>query len=437
MEFKRKNVIINVEEDSIASECEIETGDILHSINGKEIHDILDYRYLMSEENLIIEIEKKDGSMLEVEIEDHDGSDLGMEFEEEMLDNAKRCNNKCIFCFIDQLPKGLRETLYFKDDDSRLSFLQGNFVTLTNMSESDINRIIEYKISPINVSVHTTDKNLRVFMLKNKNSGDIFERLERLAKGGISINVQIVSIPGINNGDNLIKTVEDLYTLYPNVKNVAVVPIGITKYRDNLTKLNSYTKEEALLEIKNMKKLQEKFLSETNENFVRLADEFYIISGEEIPSKEYYGDFEQLEDGIGMIRYFDESINFSIDDLKENNAQKYKVITGEAAFNHINEIMQKINKEKDLKIETVKIKNDFFGEKITVAGLLTAKDILRSTKFCEDEIVIIPNNMLRSGEDIFLDDMTLEEFEKETKCKVEVVHYSGEDFVHTLNRNYK
>lgn len=282
-----KNEIAKVMPDSIAEEVGIEVGDKLISINSNEVKDIIDYKFLVTDEELLIEVEKKDGEIWEIEIEKDYDEDLGIIFREAILDKPRSCHNKCVFCFIDQLPPGMRETLYFKDDDSRLSFLQGNFVTLTNMKEEDIDRIISYRISPINVSVHTTDPELRVQMLNNRFAGNLYDRLKRLAEAEIEINAQIVVVPGINNGEELKRTVEDLYKLYPSVQNVAAVPIGITKHRKGLKELEIFNKDTARKEIEDLKKLQQKYIKEIGAPFVRLSDEFYVLAEMDLPSEDF------------------------------------------------------------------------------------------------------------------------------------------------------
>ena len=281
------NIITKVSLGGIADEVGIEENDKLLTINGNEISDIIDYKFLSADEEIILEIEKANGEIWEVEVEKEFGEDLGIEFGGGIMDKAKSCSNKCIFCFIDQLPKGMRESLYFKDDDSRLSFLQGNFVTLTNMKECDIDRIIKYHISPINISVHTTNPELRVEMLNNRFAGKIFDIMKRLAEAGINMNAQIVSVPGVNNGEELKRTVKDLYTLYPQVSDVAVVPIGITKFRHGLKQVETYTKEQSIEEIERVKELQDIYMKEIGKPFVRLSDEFYLVAGKEIPDEEF------------------------------------------------------------------------------------------------------------------------------------------------------
>ncbi|NLP29313.1 MAG: DUF512 domain-containing protein [Clostridia bacterium] len=430
--------ISTIHPGSIAEELELEVGDILLTINGNEVKDIIDYRFLMADEYVELEIQKADGEVWIYEVEKDYEEKLGVDFEKSMMDEAKTCSNKCIFCFIDQLPPGMRESLYFKDDDSRLSFLQGNFVTLTNMKDSDIDRIIKYKISPINVSVHTTNPELRKKMLNNRFAGNIYERLKKLAEAGISMNAQVVSVPGINNGEELLKTVEDLYKLYPSIQNIAVVPVGSTKYRKGLFNITIYNEESAREEINNIKKLQEKYIKEIGVPFVRLSDEFYVLSNKEIPGKDFYGDFHQLEDGVGMIRFLRNALEETLADLREDISGYFTFITGALAYEEIKNTAELImKKNNNLVIDVKKVLNKRFGETITVAGLLTGKDIINQIKGdLGPGKVIIPVNMLRSGEDVFLDDVTLQEMKEEIGRDIVVCEYTGEDLIEIINNNW-
>ncbi|KHD38004.1 Fe-S oxidoreductase [Clostridium acetobutylicum] len=432
-----ENKIVKIEPQSIAEEMGIEVGDSLISINGKEVKDIIDYRFLMADEYVVVKIQKTNKEIWELEIEKEYDEKLGVEFESGILDSAKSCRNKCIFCFIDQLPKGMRKTLYFKDDDSRLSFLQGNFVTLTNMSDDDIDRIIKYRISPINISVQTTNPELRKKMLNNKFAGNLMERMEKLSNAGITMNCQVVLCPGINSGEEFSKTVNDLYKLYPSVKNIAGVPVGITSYREGLFNMVPYDAESASKEIENIKPIQEKFIKEIGSPFVRLSDEFYVLSGIPIPKAEFYGEFEQFEDGIGMIRTFRDNINMSLDNLKTDIHKSFTMVTGVLAYEEIeNAAKMLMAKSGGLKINVIKVINEFFGEKITVAGLLTGRDILNYLKRNEvGDYIILPSNMLKSDEDVFLDDVKVSDIEKELNKKVLVCNYSGEDLVDIINKN--
>jgi len=439
-----KNQIAKILPGSIAEEIELEVGDRLISINGNAVIDIIDYKFLITDELLTIEIEKVDGEICEIEFEKDYDEDLGIQFVDAILDRPKSCHNKCIFCFIDQLPGGMRDTLYFKDDDSRLSFFQGNFVTLTNMKDEDIDRIIRYNISPINVSVHTTDVELRKIMLNNKFAGNVYDRLKKLAKAGIKINCQVVSCPGINNGPELIKTIKDLYKLYPNIENLAVVPVGITKFRKGLFNLKLYDKKTATNEIESVKELQEKYMSEIDSPFIRLSDEFYVVAGIDVPGEKFYDGYSQLEDGIGMIRLLRSVIDEDISKLKPNNKGSFTFVTGHSAYAEILKIAQIITKcNNKIKIDVREITNDFFGETITVAGLLTGNDIIKQmTGEKLGEFLMIPSNMLRSGyelgnndEQVFLDNVTISDLEKSLSTKVLICDYSGEDLIHIINQN--
>ncbi|MGM9975000.1 MAG: DUF512 domain-containing protein [Clostridiaceae bacterium] len=434
-----KNVISKIKPNSIAMEIGLEAGDKLISVNGIEVHDIIDYKFLITDEDIVVEIEKNKGELWEIEIEKDYDEDLGIEFENSIMDGAKSCRNKCIFCFIDQLPKGMRESLYFKDDDSRLSFLQGNFVTLTNMTDEDIDRIIRYRISPINVSVHTTNPELRKKMLNNRFAGDIFNRLQRLAEAGISLKAQIVIVPGVNDGEELRNTIEDLFSLYPNLEGVACVPVGITKYREGLAVLKTFNKESALKEILLVKELQNKYEELTGEPFVRLSDEFYVMAEEEVPSKEFYKDFAQLEDGVGMIRILRENIAKSLGDLVKEDKGQFTIITGASGYKELLNCARIIESHSpNIKIQVLKVINEFFGETITVVGLLTGKDIVSALKNNNHYgKVIIPSNVLRAGESVFLDDMTIDDVERLTDCKIIVADYSGEDLINCINKEIK
>lgn len=437
-----KNKITSVEPNSLGEELGIEVGDYLVSINDTPVKDIIDYKFLMNDEYIEVEIEKSDGEVWILEADKDIQEDLGVDFESSIMDKAKSCSNKCIFCFIDQLPGGMRDTLYFKDDDSRLSFLQGNFVTLTNMKEEDIDRIISYRISPINVSVHTTDPKLRVQMLNNRFAGNLYDRLKRLAEAEIEINAQIVVVPGINNGEELKRTVEDLYKLYPSVQNVAAVPIGITKHRKGLKELEIFNKDTAKKEIEDLKKLQQKYIKEIGAPFVRLSDEFYVLAEMDLPSEDFYGEYDQLEDGIGMITLFRKYIKDSLNYLSNKNKGSFTIASGVSAYKELlwaSEVIKEAN--PNIILDVYEIKNYFFGETITVAGLLTGKDIIEQLKGkIKTDYLILSSNMFRKGyelsnskEQIMLDDMKIIDIEKALNIKVVVVDYTGEDLIDKIN----
>ena len=436
-----KNLIKEVLKGSIAEEMEIEVGDYLLSVNGQEIHDIIDYRFLTADEELLLEIEKQNGEVWEIEIEKDYGEELGIEFGGGIMDKAKSCSNKCMFCFIDQLPKGMRETLYFKDDDSRLSFLQGNFVTLTNMKEEDIQRIIKYHISPINISVHTTNPELRVKMLSNRFAGNVFERMKQLSEAGIQMNAQIVCVPEVNDKDELKRTIEDLYKLYPYVNNVAVVPIGITKYREGLAKVKSFNKETSKETIEMVNVRQKRFYKEVQEPFVRLSDEFYIVAGMEVPNEEFYNGYEQIEDGVGVTRCFINAIERDLEFLDLNSKGSYSIVTGTLAYDEVKKAADKIcSKNPKIHIDVFKIINNFFGDTITVTGLLTGTDIIDQIKGkIKSKYLLMSDNIFRRGYElapesaIMLDDMTIEDIERELDVKVITCDFSGEDLISLIN----
>jgi len=424
--------------DSIAKEAGIEPGDRLLSINGQKIKDIFDYRFLTTEEKLMLCVEKRYGEIWEVEIEKDQYEDLGIEFENPMIDDATSCTNKCIFCFIDQLPKGMRKTLYFKDDDTRLSFLTGNYVTLTNMNKSQIERIVRYKMSPVNVSVHTTNPELRVFMLNNRFAGDILDKIRQLTDGGIVVNCQIVLCKDINDGNELDRTITDLAGLYPGVKSISVVPVGITKYRDGLYKLEPYDRESAKVVVNQVESWQKKFLEKHGTRLVYAADEFYIMSGLELPQYEEYEDFPQLENGVGLIALFKEEFYEYLENLNVKLPKNYRrnvsIATGVLAYRYIKEMAEDLEKKIDnLKINVYEIKNNFFGENVTVTGLLTGTDIVSQLSGMElGDVLLISRSTLKADENLLLDDYTVDDIEKQLNIKVCVAENNGEEFIRSI-----
>lgn len=433
-----RNIISEVYKNSIANEVGIEKGDVLLSINGQNIEDIIEYKFLISDEYLEVEIEKKNGEKYIYEIEKEYDEDLGIEFLNPIIDKAKSCRNKCMFCFIDQLPKGMRETLYFKDDDSRLSFLQGNFITLTNMSEKDVEKMIKYRISPVNISVHTTDSNLRVKMLSNKNAGNVYEVMKRLAEAGIEMNCQIVLCPDVNDKENLDRTISDLSKLYPNVKSVAVVPVGLTKFREGLFDLKEFDEESSKNLIKKIHEIQDDFLDKLKTRFVFLSDEFYIMANEKMPEYDSYEGFRQIENGVGLISKFEREIK---DYLKKTcirlkRERTVSIATGSSAFEFIKNISEEImHNIHGLKINVYKIKNEYFGESITVTGLITATDLINQLKEKNlGDALIISKSMLKADQDIFLDNITLEDLKEKLNIKVLPTKTEGRDFVKKLLR---
>lgn len=428
------NIISKVYKNSIAEELGIEVGDLLISINDQPIHDIIEYRFLLSDEYLEVEIKKKNNEIYVYEIEKEYDDDLGIEFTNPIIDKAKSCRNKCVFCFIDQLPKGMRETLYFKDDDSRLSFLQGNFVTLTNMSEEDIDNIIKYRISPINISVHTTNPELRKTMIKNKFAGKLYEIMKRLADAQIQMNCQIVLCPGYNDKEELERTVSDLTKLYPYVNSAAAVPVGITKHRDHLPHLEIFNEKTASETIDLVNKLQKKYLKELGTRFIFLSDEFYMIANRQLLDYDEYEGFIQFENGVGMISKLEREIKDYLATNPKNSMdvkKKVSIATGHSAYNFICDMANcMMEKYPGLDIKVHKIINNFFGDTITVSGLITATDIIDQLKN-EDlgQTLYIPRSMLKADEEIFLDNITLEELQKIMNMEIVPCLNEGKDFV--------
>lgn len=426
---------VNIQEvlvGSIADELEIEEGDKLLSINGEKVMDILEYKYLISDELVILEIEKADGEIWELEIEKEYDEDLGLLFGG-IIDEPKSCHNKCIFCFIDQLPKGMRKTLYFKDDDTRLSFLQGNFLSLTNIKDKDIEKIIRFRISPINISVHTTDMKLRKKMLNNKNADKLLDYIKRLKDGNIEMKAQIVLCPGINDGHQLNKAIKDLYEFYPQLSCVAIVPVGLTKYRDGLFPLGEYNEETAREVIEEVEIMQKYYLDAIGTRFVFLSDEFYIIANNETQPFENYEGFSQIENGVGMKAMFNYELQNSLDNIQKSlgGLTSGIILTGEYALPILEEACSKIkNKLPGLELNAVAIKNEFFGPLIKVSGLITGGDIISQLKGKDiSKNVFIPDNMLRSGEPVFLDDITIKDVEEKLDIRIIVCKQDGSDLV--------
>lgn len=431
---KSNNVISKVYKGSIAEEVGIEVGDLLISINDQEIHDIIEYKFLMSDEYIELEIQKINGQIYVYEIEKDYDDDLGIEFTNPIIDKAKSCRNKCVFCFIDQLPEGMRETLYFKDDDSRLSFLQGNFVTLTNMSEDDINNIIRYRISPINISVHTTNPELRQKMIHNRFAGKLYETMKRLSDAGIQMNCQIVLCPGYNDKEELTRTISDLEKLYPQVNSVAIVPVGITKHRSHLPNLEIFNESTARETINQINELQKNYLEKIGTRFAFLSDEFYIIANEELLKYDEYEGFIQFENGVGMISKLEREIQDYLESLPNDyitRSKKVSIATGHSAYEFIKDMAKLImSKFNNVEINVYKIVNNFFGETITVSGLITATDIMEQLKNENlGETLYIPRAMLKADEEIFLDNITLEEIQNKMNIEVVPCENEGIDFI--------
>ena len=430
-------VITRVEKGSRAYRAGLEAGDKLLTINGNEINDVLDYRFYLADENLHIVIERN-GRVDDTVIRKGERDDIGLEFETPLMDKKHSCHNKCIFCFIDQLPKGMRKTLYFKDDDSRLSFLHGNYVTLTNMSDEDIDRIIKMHISPVNISVHTTNPELRCHMMKNKRAGYVLGYLKRLADAGIKICGQIVLCKGVNDGEELTRSMHDLAALYPSTVSVSVVPAGMTKFRDGLYPLEQFTKEDCRRVIAQVEDFASKCLEYYGSRIVFCSDEFYLKAELPLPSEEFYEDYSQIENGVGMITSLKTEFLTELEYLDEYTdgfkPVKKSIATGEAAYPLIKEMADTLmERVEGLEVTVYKIDNNFFGDTITVAGLLTGKDLYEQLKDKDlGTELMIPSVTLRDGEDVFLCGMTLDELSERLGVKVTPQNASGAEFVKTL-----
>ncbi len=450
---------------SIAQELELEPGDVLLEVNGQPVEDVFDYHYLTNEEELTVLVRKPDGEEWELEIEKEFEEDLGIEFENSLMDEYRSCRNKCIFCFIDQMPKGMRDTLYFKDDDSRLSFLQGNYVTLTNMSDHDIERIIRYHLEPINISFHTMNPGLRCRMLNNRFAGDIFPKVEAMARAGIEMNGQIVLCKGVNDGAELEYSIRKLTEYLPSLKSVSVVPVGLTRFRDGLYPLEPFTARDAGQVIDCIEAWQERVYREHALHFIHASDEWYLLAGRQIPEETRYDGYPQLENGVGMMRLLREEVLGALarraaagqtdggtaaekaaagqidgragmqmlGSAKETDPgrREISIATGRLAAPLIRELCAEIQRYYPLlAVHVYEIRNDFFGESITVSGLITGTDLMHQLKGQPlGRELLLPVNMLRSGEQVFLDDVSVEELEKALQIKVRIVKSSGQDFV--------
>ncbi|MBQ3589728.1 MAG: DUF512 domain-containing protein [Clostridia bacterium] len=428
--------IEKVNPQTLAANCGIKDNDILISINGKEINDVLDYRFYLAEEHIELTI-KRNEEVLCFSINKDSYDDIGLEFETPLMDKKHRCENKCIFCFIDQLPKGLRETLYFKDDDSRLSFLHGNYITLTNLEKKDIERIIQMRISPVNVSVHTTNPELRCKMMHNKRAGEVLEYMKMLADGGIDISAQIVLCRDINDGKELEKTLSDLESFYPRLTSVAIVPSGLTKFRDKLFPLKGFDKTSSKMVIKQVEKHNSAFARKVGKNLFFCSDEFYLMAEKKLPKDKYYEEYSQIDNGVGMLTSFEYEVNAFLKTLSNEEKQikrNVSIATGASSYDFICKMVKKINKKcKNLNCKVYKILNDFFGHTITVSGLVTGIDLINQLTGNDlGEELLISRSMLRSEGDLFLCGTSLEELQKKLNVEVLTVEQDGASFVSSL-----
>ena len=437
--------ILRVDPDSIAEELELEPGDLVLQINGNDVEDIFDYEYYVGSPSMTMLVRKQNGEEWELEIENN-YEDLGLTFENGLMSEYRSCTNKCIFCFIDQMPPGMRDTLYFKDDDSRLSFLQGNYISLTNMKERDIDRIIRFKLAPINISVHTTNPELRCKMLHNRFAGQVLTMIDRLYEAQTPMNGQVVLCGGVNDGAELDRTISDLSRYLPYMESLSVVPVGVSKYRDGLYPLRPLTKEEASRTVDQIESWQQRLFPEYGTHFVHASDELYILAERELPEEERYDGYIQLENGVGMLRLLatevEEALNEELDEAapehEENEipAGTVSIATGVLAAPYIEKYVDWIRRRCPQRtVHVYPIVNKFFGETITVSGLITGQDLIAQLKGRElGEWLLLPVNMFRSGEEVFLDDLTKADVEKALQVKVHIVKSSGYDLVQAVLR---
>ena len=426
--------ITEVEKRSHADKVGIAAGDILISINGSEINDVLDYRFYLAERKVEIAY-MRDGESRTASIVKGEYSDIGLGFETPLMDKKQTCKNGCIFCFIDQNPSGMRDSIYFKDDDSRLSFLHGNYITLTNLTDKDVDRIVKMRFSPINVSIHTTNPELRVKMMKNKRSGEVLKYLDRFYEAGLSMCGQIVLCRGINDGEELLRSMRDLSKYYDKMASVSIVPAGLTKHRDGLYPLTDFTKEEAAAVIDTVEAFALQHKEKTGSRMFFLADEFYLKAERAIPDADYYEGYPQLENGVGMLRSFGDDFNMGAEDADvSSESRTVSLVTGVAAYPMIAEMATRVEKMRpQMQINVYKIINHFFGESITVAGLLTGRDILAQLEGKPlGDLLLIPSNALRAGEETFLCGMTVSELSESLGVRVVPIDNDGYELATAL-----
>jgi len=427
--------ICGVEAKSYAEKAGIKAGDILVSVGGNEINDVLDYRFYITEKKLDI-IAERDGKRLSFEVKKPQYDDLGLEFETYLMDEKHSCTNKCVFCFIDQNPKGMRPMCYFKDDDSRMSFFYGNYVTLTNMSDEEAARLVKMRISPINISVHTTNKDLRCKMLNNRFAGDSLRHMDTFRDGGISMNCQIVLCKGLNDGNELEKTLDDLAEYFPSVESIAVVPSGLTKHREGLYPLEDFSREDAAEVIALVDKKRSEFEQKTGHRIVQCADEWFLLAELDIPDEDYYDGYPQLDNGVGLIRSQNNETIDRIEELKEDGFRLdeprcVSAVTGKAAYGFISRMAKKLEESfEGLTFKVYMAENEFFGHSVTVAGLLVGQDLYNRLK--DEELyghLLIPTVMLRHEGDLFLDNMSVEELAGKLGVEITTVSCDGYEFV--------
>ncbi|MDL2235099.1 DUF512 domain-containing protein [Christensenellaceae bacterium OttesenSCG-928-L17] len=425
--------ITGIDNGSIAEELGVRAGDFLTAINGQPVLDVVDYEFLCAQEHLILSFLHPDEGEYTADIEKDDFEGLGLQFESGLMSPMRTCKNKCIFCFIDQMPRGGRETLQVKDDDWRMSFIMGNYISLTNVDDAEFARICERKVSPLYISVHATDPAVRVAMMRNPQAGRILERLRALKDAGLRFHCQIVCCPGVNDGAMLQKTLEDLFALYPAAQSVAVVPVGLTKFRASLFPLHGFSKEEAQSTCRQVQVFAEQCLRQAGTRFVFPADELVLLEGEELPAYETYEDFAQIENGVGLLRLYEQEF---MDALQEKQPLKtlltLDAVGGMAAHSFFCTLFERL-KPYNIDVHVHAIRNDYFGPTVTVGGLVTAEDIIAQLQGKQmSGTLLIPHNMLREQEDVFLDGMTVDELAACLNVRVAVVRGDGDDCIRTI-----
>lgn len=433
--YRRWHRIKEVLPESIGEEMEIEAGDILLAVNGEEIEDIFDYQFLIEDEYVVLLIQKANGEEWELEIDKDYDEDIGLVFENSLMDEYHSCRNKCMFCFIDQMPEGMRETLYFKDDDSRLSFLQGNYVTLTNMSDKDVDRIIRYHLAPINISVHTTNPELRCKMLTNRFAGEALKKIDRFYEAEIPMNGQIVLCKGVNDGEELRRSIEDLLQYAPYMQSVSVVPVGLTKFREGLYPLEPFNREDAIDVLEMIHHYQEIAYEKFGIHFIHASDEWYILAEQELPEAERYDDYIQYENGVGMVRMFRDELSEALKNLSVDTRKgKVTLVTAKLIYPTICWAVQELKAYfPNMEFQVVSIINHYFGEQITVSGLLTATDIIEQLKGLDlGDRVVLPSVVLKADEPVFLDDITLEDVRKTLQVPIHIVKSNGMGFIQAI-----
>lgn len=430
-----RNIIEAVKIGGIGESMGIEKGDCLIRINGSEIEDIIDYIYLINDEFLLVEIEKADGEIWELEIEKNYDEDLGLVFVSPTIDRIKRCRNKCIFCFVDQMPEGMRSSLYVKDDDYRLSVLHGNFVTLSNLKAEDFEKIFTYHVSPVNISVHATDPDVRRFMMGNQKGDEILNQIKKLADRHILMNAQIVLCPGINDGAVLDRTLAELAAYYPDLQSIAIVPVGLTKYREGLFQLNSVDKHKAREIIKQVEAVQAANKKLVGQSIVFLSDEFFVVAGVDLPAFEDYEGFPQIENGVGLIRKFERQVEDALDDWKSESGKSIEIamVTGKLSFDFMTRVAKRLeNAMNGLTLKVYAIENEFFGKDITVTGLMTGRDLMKALEDVEESTVIVPAVMFNEETGQTLDDFSMETIGKESKKNLKAIEVDGRKLVNEI-----